>query len=432
MEDEESKKIAVDVNVMERKAALDYCANLGFTLFNTPGLDEIRPRVLGMKGVEVDFDAIELGEGRSDVKVKQNKKRVDLGEIPNEGKVEFIPPRNRDGDEKIEDFIKLDVGEGHAYESINLNNKNRRKLRRAIESAEIQKEMLVRQRALDHHQEKDIEAPPILRTASKPVNIKGSRILENGTLETAKQERLQARVDLAEFNAQMRILRKQAKEAAIYAGLQKHAELMGRIPANESNDTKQEDMDFSQTCANDTMEWVKDSVTPAPSIKGNASHKRDWAEAYDSSTDNDSLSESTGETLSASEEDLHYCKSFDNPGTKNRSSDRVTSSDCDGSSSYEAGEKVDGKLRNKAVKSADPISVWNTGALIGDAKRKGKFLRLLGAEKLSTKANGGYGNPGARSGPLIESNAHVNAALERQFTNGIAYKQAAVSKGLGA
>ena len=243
MEDEESKKVAVDINIMERAAALDLCAGLGFNLANTPGVDEIKPRALGMKGVEVDFDAIEIGESRSDVKPKDEKKhksnRVNLGDVPKDAKEMYIPTdqHNVEDDEEdddaegdVEEYIKLDVGEGQDFRALNYNHKTRRKLRRAIDNAEIRKEMLVRQRAIDYYEEKGLEVPAILNTPYKPLNVKGQRILENGKFETSKQERVRARLDLTEFNNQMRVLRKQAKEAAIYAGLRKHAELMGKIP----------------------------------------------------------------------------------------------------------------------------------------------------------------------------------------------------------
>ena len=230
IEDEESKKIAVDISTLERKVALELCAALGFTLGNTAGVDEVKPRALGMRGIDVDFDAIEVGESRSDVKPKKANSRVNLGDVPDHAKAEYINTGEQSDDGEIKDFIKLDVGEGQDFERLNYNHKLRRKLRRAIDNAEICKEMLVRQRALDLYLEKNIEVPPELKTPYKPINIKGQRILENGMFETAKQERVRARMELAEFNIQMRILRKQAKEAAIYAGLRKHAELMGKTP----------------------------------------------------------------------------------------------------------------------------------------------------------------------------------------------------------
>ena len=187
-----------------------------------------------MKGIEVDFDAIEVGESRSEVKSKKANGRVNLGGVPDHAKAEYISAGQQIEDREPEDFIKLDVGEGQDFETLNYNHKLRRKLRRAIDNAEIRKEMLVRQRALDYYADKNMEIPPELRTPYKPINVKGHRILENGTLETAKQERVRARMELAEFNTQMRILRRQAKDAAIYAGLRKHAELMGKIPFSDS------------------------------------------------------------------------------------------------------------------------------------------------------------------------------------------------------
>ena len=187
-----------------------------------------------MKGIEVDFDAIEVGESRSDVKSKKANGRVNLGGVPDHANAEYISASQQTENREPEDFIKLDVGEGQDFETLNYNHKLRRKLRRALDNAEIRKEMLVRQRALDYYADNNMQIPLELRTPYKPINIKGHRILENGALETAKQERVRARMELAEFNTQMRILRRQAKDAAIYAGLRKHAELMGKIQFTDS------------------------------------------------------------------------------------------------------------------------------------------------------------------------------------------------------
>ena len=253
MEDEESKKIAVDINIVERKAALDHCAALGFTLANTAGVDEIKPRALGMRGVEVDFDALDPAENRSSVKVKQdtkqNNKRVNLGDVAKTTKTEYIPSSHRDNgeDTDVHEYIKLDVGEGQDFETLNYNHKLRRKLRRAIDNAEIQKETLVRQCALDYYAAKNIEPPSILQTSYKAINTKGQRILENGSFESPKQDRVRTRMDLAEFNTQMRVLRKQAKCAAIYAGLRKHAELAGKIPVSEPHSGSKRGEEISQS-----------------------------------------------------------------------------------------------------------------------------------------------------------------------------------------
>ena len=188
---------------------------------------------MGMKGAEVDFDAIEKGNQRNEIKRKANGNRVDLSTAPQQVRADYIPTKQISDQRQPEEFIQLDVGEGQDFETLNYNHKLRRKLRRAIEHAEIEKEMLVRQRALDFSKAQGIDVPAILYTGTRAVNVRSQRFLENGTIETAKQERVRARVELAEFNTQMRVLRRQAKETATYAGLRKHAELTGRIPTLE-------------------------------------------------------------------------------------------------------------------------------------------------------------------------------------------------------
>lgn len=229
IEEEESKKTAVEISVVERQAAMYCCSTLGFSLENTEGVEEIRPKPLGMKGVDVDFDAIEVGDLRSDIKSKASSKRIDLGNASAHARTDFVPTGHHDEGEEMQEYIRFDVGEEGDFETTNYNHKLRRKLRRAIDNAEIRKETLVRQRALDYFREKGVDVPLELNTTYKPVNLRGQRILENGLLETAKQERIRARVALTEFNTQMRVLRGQAKEAAVFAGLHKHAELNGKI-----------------------------------------------------------------------------------------------------------------------------------------------------------------------------------------------------------
>lgn len=230
MEDEESRKIAVDVNVAERQAALDHCAKLGFLLANTPGVDEIKPRALGMKGLVVDFDDIEVGIHRSTIKSRAADRTVDLGNAPDDAITEYIPSSMRGNEEVQGEFIRLDVGKSHDFEIPTYNHKLRRKLRRAIDDADVRKEFLVRQRTIDQYTRNNMDPPVILLTPPKPLTVKGQRILENGTLETAKQERVRIRMDLTEYNTAARVLRKQAKQYATEAGLRKHAELTGKLP----------------------------------------------------------------------------------------------------------------------------------------------------------------------------------------------------------
>ncbi|KAL8717022.1 MAG: hypothetical protein Q9225_005700 [Loekoesia sp. 1 TL-2023] len=233
-EEHESKKIAVEINEAERKVALDLCETLGFTIANTAGTEEIKPRMLGMRGREVNFDAIQALDRQGNAGQRSGK-RVNLGGAARQAQENVLPTQDQAITMVDEEFIKLDVGPGQDHEALSYNHKLRRKLRRALDSAQVQKEMLVRQRAVDYFQEYGVEPPTELTTNGKPVNVRGVRILENGATETAKQERVRARLDLAEFNQASRVLRKQAKECAIEAGLRKHAELTGRLPRKNSS-----------------------------------------------------------------------------------------------------------------------------------------------------------------------------------------------------
>ena len=234
LEDEESKRIAVQINAVEREAALNFCGSLGFTIENTSGTNEIQPKVRGMKGVDVDFETIEKSDKQGDIRLKQptakpTSKRVDLAKAAESIKVEYISTMPNKAQDEGNEFIEFDVGQGHEYQALTYNHRVRKKLRRAIDNAEIEKERLVRDRAIEYINGKGQEVPLILLTQLKARNVKGHRILDNGKIETAKQERVRARMELTEFNSHMKVLRRQAKEAAIYAGLKMHADLTGRI-----------------------------------------------------------------------------------------------------------------------------------------------------------------------------------------------------------
>lgn len=465
IEDEESKKIAVDINVKERKVALDHCATLGFTISNTPGVDEVKPRALGMKGLEVDFDAIETGESRSDIKAKPRGKRVDLGDAPEDTKAEYIPSGLQGGSEEGDEFIKLDVGDGQDFKTLNYNHKLRRKLRRAIDNAEIRKETLVRQRALEYYHEKGLEAPALLKTPYKPINVKGSRILDNGTFETAKQERVRARLDLAEFNTQMRVLRKQAKDAAIYAGLQKHAELLGRVPPSESTVDDRLPEIAPKADANDVTGKAGNFSTldsPAPRTSG---AKRSRDEDEESSSEDETQTASTVETPPLSEEssDSAHSSQADHPAAMKRrkldnavqsvqsaqsaqsesmNKDRQAMIDAErvlnrgalsSNPNYASLKKVDSNVGQEPFKKnaqgVKSSSTWNVGGLNGDKTRKTKFLRLLGAQKsTSMEEKETLENSGFSAG----QSKQIDEDLERQYADGMAYKQNAKRKGLGS
>ena len=233
-EDEEGKKIAVAIANSDRQRALERSAELGCTLSNTPGVEDIKPKALGMKGLHVDFESPELAEKINSVRPKPiantKKKRVDLSQIADYGEERVAPVGESVGADS-EEFIKFDVGTGLDHETVSYNHRLRRKLRRAIESCQIRKEMLVRQRAIELCKQKGMEPPVELSTPAKPIHDRGQRALENGTLETAKAERVRLRLELAEFNKAARVLRKQAKQIAMESGLRVYAEMTGRIPS---------------------------------------------------------------------------------------------------------------------------------------------------------------------------------------------------------
>lgn len=103
---------------------------------------------------------------------------------------------------------------------------------------------------------------------------------------------------------------------------------------------------------------------------------------------------------------------------------RVASSDFDASQNTNAGT-----ADKKHVASADQ---WNPDALSGDATRKNKFLRLLGAGKagLDTKVNSERSNKQATDKDI----RRVESELERQFEAGVRMKHDGQGKrrGLGA
>ena len=123
-----------------------------------------------MKDVEVDFDMLGVGQTSSGVQVKQNRNnRVNLGAVPLESEAKLHRVGGETPAESPGEFISLDVGEGQDFEAINYNHKTRRKLRRALEAAEIAKEMVVRKAALGHYQKNDIKPPEELKTLYKPM-----------------------------------------------------------------------------------------------------------------------------------------------------------------------------------------------------------------------------------------------------------------------
>ena len=246
LEDEERKKLALEVSKKNRQDALRVCEELGFTLQNVEGVTEIQPKTLGTKGMDVDFSKLEfVGNSASGLRVigkeqevdKPKSKRIDLGAIaPEEATQNVYGPYNTSGDPASmnQNFVEFGNEGGQEYHGeINYNHKVRRKLRRAMESAQIKKEQLVREAAIKYCEENNIEVSPVLRTLAKPESIKGQRTMPDGTLESSKQERVRSRVELVEFNKNAKVLRRQAKDMAVEAGIRIYLELIGRIPKRE-------------------------------------------------------------------------------------------------------------------------------------------------------------------------------------------------------
>ena len=249
-EDEEGRRLAIALHKKHREDAMEAAAELGFTFDNVPGVADIKPKVLGMKGVEVNWDDLEIvGESSAGLRAKSSgppksqfhKSRIDLSAAASESAVRPIfgddNSTSEPKDPLTNDFLSLnDFTSGANAEThehvgpLNLNNRNRRKLRRALNAATLQKELLVRQAAIAHCKTNSLPIPATLQTPTRLTNTRGSLTLPSGVLETSKQERVRARVELAEFNRYAKILRRQAKEKAIEAGIRVYLELTDRIP----------------------------------------------------------------------------------------------------------------------------------------------------------------------------------------------------------
>lgn len=124
----------------------------------------------------------------------------------------------------------------HELKPINYNKDVRRKLRRAIEDANIRREVLVHSKAIKYCKQHGFKVPATLKSPERLISIRGQCTLPSGLLETNKQERTRAKVELTEFNRQIRVLRRQAKEMAVEAGIRVHLELTGRIAKREGLD----------------------------------------------------------------------------------------------------------------------------------------------------------------------------------------------------
>jgi hypothetical protein len=288
VEQEEAKRIEIEVNLAERQRAMEVCAELGFTLTNVEGVADIKPKALGMKGQEVDFDILEIGNRPSELRIKNEKivqelkdgkakgNRVDLGKVADESKTKVLTSNGATPTGLEGDFVSLDFGgamDGQQFEALNYNHKLRRKLHRAIEAAQIQKELLVRAKAKEYCESKGIEVPPELAAEYRPIKLAGRRILEDGTLETEKQERVRKRLELAEYNKAAKVLRQQAKAEAIEAGLRLFAQLTDKKPGDTNEALPQVEDDAKPTGIDDNNMKQEDKARSQNSKKRQREHE---------------------------------------------------------------------------------------------------------------------------------------------------------------
>jgi Small acidic protein family len=475
---------------------MEVCAELGFTLENVEGVDDIKPKALGMRGQEVDFDILEIGDRPSELKIKDEKRamelkeraskgnRVNLGNVADESKTHILTTNGAHPAGLEGDFVSLDFGGGslggQEFESLNYNHKLRRKLHRAIEAAQIQKELLVRSKAKEHCVSNGIPVPPELAVEYKPIKLTGRRILEDGTLETEKQERVRKRLELAEYNKAAKVLRQQAKAEAIEAGLRVFAELTSKRPANtddmplsqadgrvdttvpvnahmgqddkeKSQQSKKRQRDGDESDTNKPKRsrkfapnCMQSSYTRAGSVHEEKKAKNKKQTANDDlghtaaipkmDVDRDTIQKERkrskkhlkSETLV---NEAPVVDKVDPPKTVDAASkDKQAQSPC-----MEEKEKAT-QARSKKRKTKNEEEVanigdqWNPDALNGDIARKDKFLRLLGASKVN-----GTEKRTKKVKSRFTNYEQMENDLEQQFEAGVSMKHNGQGRrGLGA
>ncbi|KAI9814756.1 MAG: hypothetical protein M1827_003022 [Pycnora praestabilis] len=482
IEQEEVKRMAVEINTAERKEAFTRCAELGFTLENTLGVSDIKPRVLGMKGAEIDWERFErmekAGEKADKIKAKflgSGKDRVNLGAISDESKAKVLGLSKND-DEAPGEFIPLNIEQDPA--DMNYNHNVQRKLHRALEAAQVEKAMLVRQKALEYCGPNEIEPPEVLITAYKPVKINGQRALEDGTLETEKQERVRARMELAEYNQAAMVLRRQAREQATKAGLRKYAELTGKslesnaIPKEILKDGVSDVFSFleislkvqlvlekksksgrkrtrdsnSNDLADDqkTSKKVKsrntgnvnvksisiNSVPEEPSKEERRRRRKEKKEAKEALQEHSEDTISVLEKVNGTKDEERASPIADVRGDAMKHKQRQKEKEHNEKEDQNDHQAEVKKQTLEETKSTGTAVNWNSEALSGDAARKEKLLRLLGVAKPQLGHQTLCTN-GSTSSSLNDLSRR-DADLEKQYDAGLRLKQDGKRKGLGA
>ncbi len=326
------------------------------------------------------------------------------------------------------DFVSLGDMVDEAGQEIGaseFNHKLRRKLRRAIEAAQIKKEILVRKKAVEYCEEKGIEIPKELATEYQPIKLNARRILEDGTMETEKQERSRKRLELAEYNKAAKVLRKQAKSEAIEAGLRKFAVMTGQTPIE--TETEQDKAHFDGT----TLPGIQ--IHEVEDVEKSSSKKR--SRSSDDLEDRTSKkSKSSGDLVNGDVVVEPTLSNSDEAATEKKTKRKSKQAKHDEAevNGVEKSDNAEGRVSKKRKETASSGSVahqWNPDALSGGEARKNKFVRLLGGNKV----NGTDEVKPKKSSTLVDI-AHVQEDLEQQFESGNRRKHDGQGKrkGLGA
>jgi hypothetical protein len=400
---EESRRVAVEVNQHERRLAMGRCAQLGFTLDNVEGIEDIKPKISGVKGQNIDFDKFEFGPGPSELRLKTKPSkfnvtevrtdRINLGAAPDDSNTVHM---SATGANAIApgDFISLgDVSNDREFQELILNHRLRRKVHRAMEHTQMAKEALVREKATEYCEREGLPIPVEFQSLVKVKRSKGHRVLPDGTIETSKQERVRARVELAERNRFTKVLRAQAKDRATKAGLETYAQLTGKIEKS-SGDSKKSDKSLKEG-DNTSNLFEYSSLSESSEVDDGPLKKR----------------RKIGKTSSGSE--------------SSESEESSEGSESDSQSPRPAPRKNGPKPQ---IRTQLRASNWNSEALAGDEERKDKFLRLLGAGKngLTNDVNGTESTEG------VSNISRRETELEKQFEAGRHSKANGKKRGLGA
>lgn len=382
-----NKRIHLEVDERERRLAMEFCKHHGFTIENTEGTSDIKPRVLGMKGKELDVDRLEevlhaaeekLRAQRADEAKygKHNSHRVDLSKVKDEADTIFVGAGEGDAGGMDGDFVAFDFGDNDepvADDDVNYNHKMRRKLNRAIIAAQIKKENLVRAKTLAYCKEKGLDIPEEFTASHRPCKLLNRRMLINGTIETAKQERVRRRVETAKYNELARAFRKTCKASQREAEVKAQQAILEKYKAERlEKGLPIDDLETNPPWAEHHSEKSKRVLREKKKQQAMKGGKKKGSDSDDSSSDDsddsaDSDSPKKSEKPSASKKSDSSKKRARSESTGEESAGEakkvklsepaLKSSLRESSSSGSSSEQAEKKKSKKSVRIADPPAV---------------------------------------------------------------------------